>query len=327
MSNYSGNPAFLSIKKEERYRKALKRIPAPGDGCHPSLLTVANLGVHAGLDGERIFRDIWECIPQGSRRVPDREITDAINKALSDHHGGTFTPRSRRAPIVHDGKSALQRIISQGKISEEAALRESSPIRLLGKPQDDFALFIETRFKPDDLIFIGDRCEAGIVFKTIRTASGWIAYSRNGGKTAPHIIINPLTGAPAPTKNGDKMTLRGDGNVAACRHCLAEFDNLSREEQIKFWSAAKLPIVALIDSGGKSIHAWLDVQKLAKVETPEQWQTQIKTRLYDRILKPLGVDGACSNPARLSRLPGHYRAEKGKYQRLLWLSPEGRPIS
>jgi hypothetical protein len=108
---------------------------------------------------------------------------------------------------------------------------------------------------------------------------------------------------------------------------MAEFDTLSREDQIRFWSAVKLPIVALIDSGRRSIHAWIDVQKLATVETSDQWETEIKGRLYDRLLTPLGVDGACSNPARLSRLPGHYREEKQAWQRLLWLSPEGRSIN
>ena len=104
------------------------------------------------------------------------------------------------------------------------------------------------------------------------------------------------------------------------------FDTQSREDQIRFRSVAKLPFVALIDSGGKSIHAWLDVQKMAKVETKERWVKEIKGHLYDRLLTPLGVDGACSNPARLSRLPGHLRAEKGGYPRLLWLSAEGREI-
>jgi hypothetical protein len=54
---------------------------------------------------------------------------------------------------------------------------------------------------------------------------------------------------------------------------VAEFDNLSREDQIRFWSAVKLPIVALIDSGGKSTHCWLEVSKLATVETFDQWTT------------------------------------------------------
>ena len=82
--------------------------------------------------------------------------------------------------------------------------------------------------------------------------------------------------------------LRGDGNVKAFRHCLVEFDTLSREDQIRFWSAAKLPILALIDTGGKSIHAWLDVQKLFNVSTSEQWDQNIKIGLYEKALIPLG---------------------------------------
>jgi hypothetical protein len=190
----------------------------------------------------------------------------------------------------------------------------------------DAILLLETFFNKDDLIWIGERHDPGIIGETIRTAYEWTEYFRNGGATAPFLIINSLNGIPAPTKAEDKTTLRGDGNIAKYRHCMVEFDNLTREDQIRFWSAVKLPISALIDSGGKSIHAWLDVQKLVKVETPEQWQSEIKTSLYDRILRPLGVDPACSNPARLSRLPGHYRAEKRAYQRLLWLSPEGKSL-
>jgi len=184
-------------------------------------------------------------------------------------------------------------------------------------------LLLETLYNLDDHIFIGERYDAD----TIKNADKWIIDLKNGGNTSSHIIINPLTGKAAPTKTGDKTTLRGDACVSSYKYCVAEFDNLNREDQIKFWSAVKLPIACLIDSGGKSIHALIDVQKLARVETLADWTTHIKGRLYDQILIPMGVDAACSNPARLSRLPGHYRTEKQAWQRLLWLSPEGRSIS
>ena len=308
------------------YQEALENIPPPGCGCHTYLLAVADYGVLAGVSAEQIFSDIRRSIPQGSRRIPDREISDAVNKALSDHNGGSFIPLPRPAPIVQDGKAALQKIIDQGKISDEADLWEDSPIRLSEEPKDDPALLLSTLYEPTDLIWIGERHDAGIMGDTIRTAAEWITFFRNGDKAGPHIIPNPLTGTPTVKKTGDGETLRGDGNIAEYRYCMVEFDARSREDQIKFWSAIKLPIVALIDSGGRSIHAWLQVSQLATVPTPEQWQSEIKGRLYDRILTPLGVDGACSNPARLSRLPGHYREEKQAGQRLLWLSPEGRPI-
>ena len=311
-----------------RYHDCLKQILSPGKGlgCHTSLLGAANLGILAGLPPETIFEDIRGHIPPGLRKVSDREIQDAINRALTDHNAGTFTPKLKPAPVVHDGKAALQRIIEQSDIRDEADLWELSPIRLLDEPKNKPVLFLRTLFHENDFIFIGERHDPGILGDTIRTVKEWCAFLENGGQTKPFIIINPLNGLPAPKESGDGETYRGNGNIAVYRHCLGEFDNLPRGDQLCFWSAVRLPIVALIDSGGRSIHAWLDVQKLAKDETPEQWQKDIKGRLYERLLTPMGVDGACSNAARLSRLPGHFREDKGKYQRLLWLSPEGKPV-
>ncbi len=310
----------------DRYHEALNNIPSPGAGCHASLLSVANYGSKAGIQPQKIHEDIRSHIPPGVRRVPDREILAAVSKALSDNNGKVFTSRPKPVPIVNNGKITLQQLINQGKISDDADLWESSPVRLLDDLQEDPIFLLENLYEPEELVWIGDRHQAGVIGDTIRTIGEWIAHFRNGAATAPHIIINPLTGTPVLKKAGGGQTLRGDGNVASYRYCLIEFDNLTREEQIRFWSAVKLPIVSLIDSGGKSIHAWLDVQKLAAVTTSEAWQSEIKYRLYDRILTPMGVDAACCNAARLSRLPGHYRAEKETYQRLLWLSPEGRPI-
>jgi hypothetical protein len=282
----------------------------------------------SGKDPHEIHEEIRRSVLSAGIIRPrlDSEINDAVSRALIDNQGGTYIPRPRPTPIVNDGKAALQRIIRQAKISNEVDIWEASPLRIWDEPKDHQALFLSTIFNPTDNIWIGERYQAGIMGDTIKTAGEWITYFQNGGATAPHIIINPLTGNPAQKKSGDGGTLRGDGNIKQHIHCMAEFDNLSREDQIRFWSAVKLPIVALIDSGGKSIHAWLEVSKLATVTTPDQWQAQIKSRLYDRLLTPLGVDAACSNPARLSRLPGHYRLEKKNYQRLLWLSPEGKPV-
>lgn len=191
---------------------------------------------------------------------------------------------------------------------------------------NDPCLLLNTLYNKTHYVWIGDRHDPGILGDTIRTVEEWLSYFENGGETKPFIITNPLTGLPSPKESGDGLTYRGNRNIAAYRYCLVEFDILSREDQIRFWTAIKLPVVVLIDSGRRSIHAWLDIQKLAKVETPEHWQMDIKNRLYDRLLAPMGVDGACSNPARLSRLPGHFREDKNQYQRLLWLSPEGRPV-
>ena len=313
------------VSNNLKYNEALKNLPAPGGGAHCAILGVSNRGVLAGIPSRRIFDDIRGSIPPGKRKVLDKEIWEAINKASTDLNGKPFTPRPQPESVIRSGETVLQRIIVQGEITSEADLWESSPIRLLDEPQGDPVLFLETIFSPGDLVWIGERQDPGIIGETIRTAAEWITFFRNGGKTAPFIIINPLTGIPAPKKTGDGQTYRGDLNIASYRYCMAEFDTLTREDQIRFWTAAKLPIITLIDSGGKSIHAWLEVSKLAVVETFQQWESKIKV-FYHRLLTPLGVDSSCKNPSRLSRLPGHWRGEKNQYQKLLWLSSKGRSI-
>lgn len=314
-----------------RYQERLATIPAPGGGgCHVSLLGVANLGILGGIDPETLFQDIRQAIPRGGRRVSDQEIRAAIHRAMNDHRAAVTLPtgetyhryrlQTKREPPIMDGKTTLQNIIKQSKIPDEADLWESSPIHLDWEPQEDAGKFLFAMFEPGDLIFIGERHEAGTLGGTIRPAAEWIKHFQSSGKTAAYILINPLNGLPAEKKTAEGETFRGDGNVSVFRYAMAEFDGLSREDQVRFWTAARLPLVALIDSGGKSIHAWLDVSRLANVQTAADWQREIRGRLYDQALIPLGVDSACSNPARLSRLPGHFREEMEKYQRILWLN-------
>lgn len=310
---------------QEKYQSRLSGILAPGTGCHSSLLSVANTGVIAGINQDRLFSDIRNAVPAGKRTVPDREIDEAIQKAAADHQGN-YRPTKKPYRAPYDGQAARQRIITQATISDEVDIWERSPIRLHGEPEDDAALFLFFMFRPDDLVFIGEREEPGIIGKTIRTAGEWIAHFNRGGQSGPLICSNPLTGKEAKRKNG-KATFRGDANVKRFRFCIIEFDDLSYKDQLRFWSGVKLPIRALVDSGGKSIHAWIDLKKLAEVTTYDQWVKEIKQRLYEGILIPMGADGTCSNPSRLSRLPGHMRSETKRLQRLLWLSSKGRRIN
>lgn len=309
----------------DRYQDNLSNPVAPGTGenFNPSWLpSTAILGVMAGIDPQQIHDDIRRVTPAGNRPVPDKEISRSINNALRAWGTGTFTPRPRPKSIINDTQTTLQKIIESAVITTEADLWESSPIRLMGEPAADAVLLMENLYDGNDFLWAADRHEPGTP-NTIRPVCEWISLITAGKiELPPFFIINPLTGMPAPKKSGDGITYRGDDNIKRFRYCMAEFDNLSREDQIKFWTACKLPIRALIDSGNKSIHAIIDVQKLANVQNLSDWATHIKGRLYNQILVPMGVDAACSNPSRLSRLPGHYREEKKSFQKLLWLSPK-----
>jgi hypothetical protein len=306
----------------DRYNENLTNPQAPGNGCHSWIMSTANLGVIGSVDPQQIQTDIRRVIPTGTRAIRDKEINDAINKAMMDHSKGTFTPRPRPKPIINDAQTTLQKIIESAVITTEADLWEDSPVRLTGEPTEDAVLLMENLYDGNDFLWAADRHEPGTP-STIRPVCEWISLIKAGNIELPQFfIINPLSGLPVPKKDGPGVSYRADGCVKHYRYTMAEFDTLSIEQQICFWSSVKLPVRTLIHTGNKSIHAIIDVQKLASVKTYGDWQTHIKGRLYNQILVPMGVDAACSNPARLSRLPGHYREEKKSFQKLLWLSPK-----
>lgn len=305
-----------TIRSALRYSKNLADPVAPGAGCHGWLLSTANLAKLAGIPQEQCFVALRQAIPAGVRRVFDKEITDAIKKA----YDSAFTPSARPKPLIADGNTARQKIIEAGRFSTSQELVAASPIPIPTEPDAQQRLFFETMFEWNNFVFCGDRLEPGTT-KAIQPACFWVEH----GAAGPFVIVNPLSGCPKPKKDGSGETYRGDGCVQVYRHCLVEFDNVPLKDQASFWSGAKLPVKALVYSGGKSIHAWLDISD-QNIRTSEQWDLLIKAELYQKRLIPLGVDPACANAARLSRLPGVFRQEKKQWQRLLWLAERGQNV-
>lgn len=110
--------------------------------------------------------------------------------------------------------------------------------------------------------------------------------------------------------------MSGDGcknsDVVEFRHCLIESDSLSKEEQLKKIKELNLPCSAIVDSGGKSIHA------IVKVDAgkDEKLYRERVSALHSCLEKNgFPVDKACKNASRLSRIAAVTR--NGKRQSLL----------
>ena len=317
----------------DSFSAALATLPRPGgNGYHPRLLGVANIGIRSGIPPEEVAAALRAFTPPGGRRVPDREILDAVDKATLDHvtapqRGGLPRwrvpppPRQTPQPIVRrpfDAAKFMADRLAEGDGYGEADIWEASPVRMETPPgPEDAAQLLVSLYAPDDRLFIGDTYG-----RTVKTAAEWVALFRAGHEIPPHVIPNPVSGVQGLTKSG-QPSFRADSCVKSFRFALAEFDGMSREDQLRFWWAVNLPVCALIDSGGKSLHAWIRVDN---VTSAEQWTNEVENTLFARWLIPLGCDAACRNESRLSRLPGHFRVEKGNWQRTLYLAPEGRAI-
>jgi hypothetical protein len=253
--------------------------------------------------------------------VPDREIEDGVAAGFADVAGGGSKPY-RPAPAVAPG--TFERLVREGRGATEADIRARSPVAIDWPDWEASWRLLEALYAPDLLIFAGEEKQVGWIGTTIRPAGEWAAaFKQWRSVPCPRIQINPVTGRPAPKKSGEGVTLRGDGCVADHRYALAEMDGASIEDQLAFWFAVpRLPVVALIHSGGKSIHAWLRVDCADAAE----WRREVEERLFPAYLEPLGVDGSCKNAARMSRMPEHVRADTGQVQRLFYLAPEGRAV-
>lgn len=326
-------------------------IPAPGGGgCHAALLGVASRGVFAGLPDHEIQGAIRAGIPHGRRPVTDSEILAAIRKARATvtpaNTSAPYTPYPRPAKMPGiDYERARAGLIAKGGGAidpDDADLWESSPVRLdwpngLG----DTIAFLATAYDPAEFIYIGGAY--GASRDCVRRVADWLAFFRlkqaelgvmpqdrrrqaelELAMLYPHFVANPLTGEAGLTKDG-KPSFRADACVIAFRWVVAEFDTISKPEQIAFFKGFDWPCTAYIDTGGKSIHALLRVD----ARDVADWNRLVEKRMFD-LLGALGVDRACKNEARLSRLPGMRRLkaatdgimrDTGKFHRLLWLTP------
>ena len=118
-----------------------------------------------------------------------------------------------------------------------------------------------------------------------------------------HFCINPM----------NKMGERKKENVEAFRTALVEYDDIPKEEQVRRYLKSGLPIYAITDSGGKSVHALVRVD----AQNADEYYSLVN-RLYAYLEKEFGSapDKQNKNPSRMSRLAGAQRGEQ--IQKLLY---------
>ena len=115
-----------------------------------------------------------------------------------------------------------------------------------------------------------------------------------------------------PMRHGGKT----DEDVTDFRHALLEFDldangqPIPKEVQFAFLLKFSLPMVALIDSGNKSLHGIVRLDAVDRAQFDERVST-ILSLFPDHC-----VDRSNKNPSRYTRLPGFPR-ENGREPRLL----------
>lgn len=177
-------------------------------------------------------------------------------------------------------------------------------------PAEQISRYLETLFEVDDHVSYVTECWQNDKGKYLpgkdfcdRTAGELLAELQkyHGDITKVFGDTNPECGAwirfnPMDGKGGKNE------NVTDFRYALVESDSLPVEQQYGIMHDLKLPIAALVYSGGKSLHA------IVRVDASRDDYRKRVEFLYSVCDKNgLKVDRNCRNPSRLSRMPGVIR--------------------
>ena len=285
-------------------RKYLARMPAAIQGqagrgdTWKAMLAVAGFSLPAADAWSAAWEYNSRCLPPWPEKDLRRMLDDAHRSQLAgrfdDGARPHFAHRSAPKPPV---PLPLAELPAPEPMPDAAISAAETLLRL---------------FKPDELV--------RVVRGTAEKDGKWVPADKGDFISAAHLADligkgilneNPKAGAWLGI-NPQKDATGTAAGVASFRFLLMEGDNLPREQQLACIRKTGLPVSAVVDSAGKSLHAWIRLD----ADGPEEWHR--RAELVRRVALPLGFDAATmKQPGQMARMPGAIR--DGKPQRVVAL--------
>lgn len=276
-----------------------------------------------GVDSEDVVADARAA----GVKDRDSDIRRGIKTALAKVGGGRGTaarrrPRREEQPSNHE-QQTVRRYIEAGRGATESDLLGLSPYAPTDTARDSLT-WMRALWRDDETLFL--RAKGAVVARlgwNLRTRAEWERALRDG-EALPGDLVNLAAVRPeaAKRKNGNDGGVRGE-DLEPCRFALLEFDDLPEETQVEFWSGflrvSQLApsLVSLVHSGGRSIHAVLDLSlgsatREERVRLLRSWFCSSPEEAYR-------ADANALNAVTATRIPGVCRSGSGNIQRLLYL--------
>lgn len=335
------------MSARERYENELAALSSAVGGRNGRLVTVALHGVRAGYSVDRIAADLVERggdpplsvseALRAARHAADR-VGVELRVSSSAWMGKPVKPwrDAARDAATDVERGFVRRMIDKGDGASSRDLRAMSPIKIPALLYGEAAEFVQNIF-PDwrEKFYCGEAKGRRDESALHDPAAFLTRYIDKEEPLPPMVMPNPVTGEEGRTGDGRRSRVCLE-TVAAHRWAVVEFDDMDLKMQGAFWAGVvttpaagrptALPVRSLVYSGGKSIHALLRLDagdaaefraywaKLARLLSSSEAQDE-RGRLFER------CDVQCADAVRMTRLPGAWRPDKCKWQRLLWLSP------
>jgi len=308
-------PAKTAPGKNQEHRKSsslpqflqdlIACPPRHGSGVHQWLFKCARQ-LHAHRSTEDITALLTAAVDGCGRHVPQDEIKAAVDDAAAcawQPSGGspvTTKPVPKWPEVNIDARQAA--IIHAG-IAGIAGLLEMSPYSCAGKTADRF---IAALFPGNPLLCVG-MDKANFTTDTRQAFRGELSK-------LSLIVPSPMSARFGHCKANGKESAHTLENTGPRHYLVTEFDSGTPDEQAALiWHLQQFaPLVMVLSSGGKSLHAWWNCQGI-----PDD--NLVK---FMRYAVSLGADPATWTRSQFVRLPGGWRADNQRRQEVFYCHPE-----
>ena len=271
------------------------------------------------------FRDAGHPLEDTECQLLARALADGLTEAEARHTIRSAYARTSREPLgAGSGPLPAAPPPAPRRVTPAPVRNERSTMALPTAVDDGFVRLIDACFQPGEFVAIAPAAESDdgeIVPRrgVTLTAAEWKSKVKAKGgidrvfgtKLGLFLRINPM--AKGGAKNED---------VISFRHVLVEFDRdgagkpIPKEEQYRAVVASGMPVAALIDSGNKSLHAWI------RVDAPDEAEYKRRVEIIWGWFSGINLDRQNRNPSRLSRCPDGWRTVDGDVRRQCLLALE-----
>lgn len=284
-------------------RDLIASPPKHGDGVHGWLFKVSRQ-LHAHRSPEDIFNLLSVAVDGCGRHVSEREIREAITSSKAhawQPNGAGALPVSKPAPkwpAVDENRRAD--VLAETKITL-ADLFDMSPTRMEGdEPGAEW--FVDELFPGNPLLCCG---YSSMVFDTRPREE----FRGTLGEQAL-IVPSPMSAPVGIRKSDGQLSAHTLDNTGPRRFLVTEFDAGTADEQaaIIHHLSGFAPLVMIVASGGKSLHAWWRCW-----DVPED-----AVRRFFTYAVTLGTDSATWTRSQFVRMPMGWRTDKARRQEVYY---------
>jgi hypothetical protein len=259
------------------------------------------------------YREVAERITAAGDHPKEHKLRCQINRAY-EYAGaqavlnGCALPKKKPKPVYQPSK--LQRLAKRVDEVSPEWLKQISPVSASICPSG----FLHELYGPEEKVLVFDVFESqGCEVWRYGTA---LDHLREGRQNVWY-LANPVDGQYHWNPRQQKRSRRSEESITAWRFAVVESDSAPKNLWLRALVQLPLPIVAIYDSGGSSIHAPIRID----AESKSEWDEIVRCKLGPRLVE-LGADYGALTAVRLTRLPNCRRGETGNMQALLYLNPQ-----